>query len=795
VPVAAPVSLPSEPRGAWQDLPNVQRTLAEPLRPVAIGDDFRQSLASFNDPSFVAPLSHHVDPSAGGLVDGLVAPGQPHARSTVSDLPVPARPAAQSAPQVQRSVAWSGSTDLPTVGWELPGLPPDQPVEPTPEPPPVTDSEVEPSAPISAADTMTAPTAPPAAAGPVAAPAQAALPVQRSLASVPTTPERQGVVPPIALGELPVVVARSTPVVSAREMSTPEVQRATPGLPTPPEPVAEQASLSGSVEAITRMGGSAESPTGLAGVDRSGPGPSIQRLAGDVEAPVGLESVSDAGAEITASVASSSLSPGSPSPGSPSPGSPSPATPTAALPTTAALPVVSRLLDPRRTGDPGWAASVGEPLSKTGETARGVEDAPTLGTGLAQKPLAVQRAPLTGRTPPPAEPPVQRVEFLAPEITTAAVPSMSLIPAVAHADPEFIGEARTAAVDGESSSAVVPTPGVSAAPPVQRSLDESGPSVAAESRRTRRSQDAYPVGPAPVQRFAAEGSSNEAVDASAAVTGARESTGDAVPVEPATPIVPPGLPAPTAAHDRPDLAALGGPAISVEPWVGTPAPSAQPTSVPTSVQPTPVQPAPVQRTAVQAPSVRTPSVQRAAAPAPAVQTSPAPAPFSSAAPASPAYPTRPVGSRPAVAVGPPIPVQRTAAHLTEGASNSSSAPTPLIVSRQVAADVPPGGSRTGGNMSFASMFGSPPPAETGAAADGFTSVQLQSADSAAAPSEPAGETAPSAPASSVAPAPAAAGTQATDLDEMARRLYEPLSARLRAELWLDRERAGVMSDA
>ena len=40
-----------------------------------------------------------------------------------------------------------------------------------------------------------------------------------------------------------------------------------------------------------------------------------------------------------------------------------------------------------------------------------------------------------------------------------------------------------------------------------------------------------------------------------------------------------------------------------------------------------------------------------------------------------------------------------------------------------------------------------------------------------------------------------AGAAPTDLDEMARRLYEPLSARLRAELWLDRERAGVMSDA
>lgn len=33
-----------------------------------------------------------------------------------------------------------------------------------------------------------------------------------------------------------------------------------------------------------------------------------------------------------------------------------------------------------------------------------------------------------------------------------------------------------------------------------------------------------------------------------------------------------------------------------------------------------------------------------------------------------------------------------------------------------------------------------------------------------------------------------------DVDEMARRLYEPLVARLRAELWLDRERSGVFGD-
>jgi hypothetical protein len=49
-----------------------------------------------------------------------------------------------------------------------------------------------------------------------------------------------------------------------------------------------------------------------------------------------------------------------------------------------------------------------------------------------------------------------------------------------------------------------------------------------------------------------------------------------------------------------------------------------------------------------------------------------------------------------------------------------------------------------------------------------------------------------APGSAGAAGPAGSGG---NLDEMARRLYEPLVARLREELWLDRERAGLMNDA
>jgi hypothetical protein len=40
----------------------------------------------------------------------------------------------------------------------------------------------------------------------------------------------------------------------------------------------------------------------------------------------------------------------------------------------------------------------------------------------------------------------------------------------------------------------------------------------------------------------------------------------------------------------------------------------------------------------------------------------------------------------------------------------------------------------------------------------------------------------------------AKGMSAAEVEELAKRLYEPLSARLRAELWLDRERAGRTTD-
>ncbi|MGI5218980.1 hypothetical protein [Nocardia sp. CA-290969] len=39
-----------------------------------------------------------------------------------------------------------------------------------------------------------------------------------------------------------------------------------------------------------------------------------------------------------------------------------------------------------------------------------------------------------------------------------------------------------------------------------------------------------------------------------------------------------------------------------------------------------------------------------------------------------------------------------------------------------------------------------------------------------------------------------AGLASPDIDELARRLYEPIVTRIKTELWLDRERAGLLSD-
>jgi hypothetical protein len=160
----------------------------------------------------------------------------------------------------------------------------------------------------------------------------------------------------------------------------------------------------------------------------------------------------------------------------------------------------------------------------------------------------------------------------------------------------------------------------------------------------------------------------------------------------------------------------------------------------------------------------------------------------------------------------PIPVQRRSAGLpTAYAARPPETPA-AGPARAYPSAIPP---TIGHARSFAAMFGTASSGEAAAEAEdhpGYTTVQLQTAAEPPGDSPPAEEPsaaptvqqqvetaspapAATAPAAAPAGAPPTAGAAAADLDEMARRLFEPLSARLRAELWLDRERAGLVTDA
>ncbi|MFT4295578.1 MAG: hypothetical protein QM582_09210, partial [Micropruina sp.] len=124
---------------------------------------------------------------------------------------------------------------------------------------------------------------------------------------------------------------------------------------------------------------------------------------------------------------------------------------------------------------------------------------------------------------------------------------------------------------------------------------------------------------------------------------------------------------------------------------------------------------------------------------------------------------------------------------------------PLTLVRPAGSRAPGSVPRAGDGVSFASMFAGfadqYPALETGA-----DSVQRQTVDQAPPSSEPEpAESVPAGPGSAEATSTSAAvvvagATSGGNVDELARRLYEPLAARLREELWLDRERAGWLTE-
>ena len=72
--------------GAWNDLPVLRPAAAAPVQRVAITDDFRAGLATYDDPRFLRPLTHRVDATIGGLVDGLAGNAQQFLNNTAGAL-------------------------------------------------------------------------------------------------------------------------------------------------------------------------------------------------------------------------------------------------------------------------------------------------------------------------------------------------------------------------------------------------------------------------------------------------------------------------------------------------------------------------------------------------------------------------------------------------------------------------------------------------------------------------------------------------------------------------------------
>jgi hypothetical protein len=148
------------------------------------------------------------------------------------------------------------------------------------------------------------------------------------------------------------------------------------------------------------------------------------------------------------------------------------------------------------------------------------------------------------------------------------------------------------------------------------------------------------------------------------------------------------------------------------------------------------------------------------------------------------------------------PVQRTtpaspapAAELTPMVQRRFDTPSPAATATPAAASASAASGVSGRTVGLAEMF-----ALASAQADAET-VQRSADESVPSPAETqvqleaAPASSPSAtPSAPAAGAPGAAAPSGADLDEMARRLYEPLTARLRAELWQDRERSGLLTD-
>ncbi|MGH3754337.1 MAG: hypothetical protein ACRDRP_16890 [Pseudonocardiaceae bacterium] len=187
---------PAASAPAWRSLPPIQRSLG-PLAPVAPREEFAASLQTWRNPSFLAPLGHLVSPDApAGVIDGLLSPASaPLAHSDGPPLAFAQRPARRRGVVQRMLTAFAGPPE--------PALPVQAPTVDQPPPPP-------PAVPVQRAAANARPLTP-------------AVTVQRASADA-ATPLTQA--PPLDLPEL------ELPVLSVLPSTDTDVVAETPTLGT-----------------------------------------------------------------------------------------------------------------------------------------------------------------------------------------------------------------------------------------------------------------------------------------------------------------------------------------------------------------------------------------------------------------------------------------------------------------------------------------------------------------------------------------------------------------------------------
>ncbi len=731
---------------AWTGVASIQRSLRDPIEPVAAYGAFAGTLATSRNPSFLAPLSHRVDQGAGGLVDGLadLTPGTPKPSAPTGDLTVrpvgsssTSRPAVQrvwgsfgSAPDVVRmersnvadadevrhvaeaGLTGSGTPEAP-VSMARPAV---QPLVAPDEPDPAPASEALPVLSRAAANDLVLE---PAAAPPIGG--SPALPViQRQLSTVPDRPARPVAAPSAPMLELPVLGSSSLPE---------PVQSF-------PEPVEGPARIDGpavtqdlAVPTVARLESRPEltaaastAPDATSEPRDEGGGPTMDApLSGFAAAIVAL----NAPAPSTGNAVDA--------PAAPASGAPSAATP------------VQRLIaewSPAHRGD----EPAGHHHDPVGPSASG-SLTPDLLAGLPTLPTEhpSTSAPTLSRTVEPAGP-----RQTASDGSPLVVQRAATQPTVA-----LVGS-RPPLVQRQEPNAVVIPPAVQpirfSRPTYAAGLDPVRLPVSSHSGAAVSGGD-VPMRSVTAQRVSAPGPARSAAAVPLPAAG-----------QPTAPVIPPVITAPVGveayapatAEPAPTTTDLAPPTTpAAVDWSSTPStPTAEDHAAESAYE--------VVQLEAATEDVDPGSASHLTPLAPPVQRSPAAGPV--AAPVSMAPPSRLVQRLPAAAA-------------------------------PAAGPVRPATGRTSGPVSFASMF-----AGAGdAAEDGFTSVQLVG-EEAVPVDVPAPSAPPAASALAAASAPAAAGAAPApaapaDVDELARRLFEPLSARIRAELRLDRERSGLMTDA